>query len=116
MYFRSVFVKAIAAIILIANYSLSTSVNAQNISLSIAKSEVTTPQVKAELVAYAPDGVEPGKKVMVGLQIIHKPEWHTYWKNSGDSGQPTDLQWTLPAGVTAGEVQWPTPRKSKLAA
>ncbi len=114
MYFRSVFVKAIAAIILIANYSLSTSVNAQNISLSIAKSEVTTPQVKAELVAYAPDGVEPGKKVMVGLQIIHKPEWHTYWKNSGDSGQPTDLQWTLPAGVTAGEVQWPTPKKIKI--
>ena len=114
MYFRSVFVKAIAAIILIANYSLSTSVNAQNISLSVAKSEVTTPQVKAELVAYAPDGVEPDKKVMVGLQITHKPEWHTYWKNSGDSGQPTDLQWTLPAGVTAGEVQWPTPKKIKI--
>jgi thiol:disulfide interchange protein DsbD len=61
--------------------------------------------------AYAPDGVEPGKQVMVGLQITHKPEWHTYWKNSGDSGQPTELVWTLPAGVSAGEVQWPTPKK-----
>jgi thiol:disulfide interchange protein len=49
--------------------------------------------------------------VMVGLQITHKPEWHTYWKNSGDSGQPTELVWTLPAGVSAGEVQWPTPKK-----
>ena len=67
--------------------------------------------MKAELLAYAPDGVAPGKKVMVGLQITHQPEWHTYWMNSGDSGQPTDLQWTLPAGVTAGAVQWPTPKK-----
>ena len=67
--------------------------------------------MKAELLAYAPDGVAPGKTVMVGLQITHQPEWHTYWMNSGDSGQPTDLQWTLPVGVTAGEVQWPTPKK-----
>ena len=48
---------------------------------------------------------------MVGLQITHAPEWHTYWKNSGDSGQPTQLVWTLPAGVSAGEIQWPTPQK-----
>ena len=67
--------------------------------------------MKAELLAFAPDGVAPGKTVMVGLQITHQPEWHTYWMNSGDSGQPTDLQWTLPAGVTAGAVQWPTPKK-----
>ncbi len=85
--------------------------SAQNIALNTAKTVVTTPQVTAELLAYAPDGVEPGKQVMVGLQITHKPEWHTYWKNSGDSGQPTDLQWTLPAGVSAGVVQWPTPKK-----
>ncbi len=84
---------------------------AQNLSKNTAKSVVTTPQVVAELMAYAPDGVGPGKQVMVGLQITHQPEWHTYWKNSGDSGQPTELQWTLPAGVSAGELQWPTPKK-----
>ncbi len=85
--------------------------SAQNLPSSTAKTVVTTPQVKAELLAYAPDGVGPGKQVLVGLQITHKPEWHTYWKNSGDSGQPTELQWTLPAGVSTGEVQWPTPKK-----
>jgi thiol:disulfide interchange protein len=99
------------AICLVAAYAISNWATAQNISLSSAKSVVTTPQVRAELMAYAPDGVEPGKQVMVGLQITHKPEWHTYWKNSGDSGQPTELVWTLPAGVSAGEVQWPTPKK-----
>ena len=72
---------------------------------------MSSPQATAEILAYAPDGVGVGKKLMVGLQITHAPEWHTYWKNSGDSGQPTDMQWTLPAGASAGEVQWPVPKK-----
>ncbi|MBA2965460.1 MULTISPECIES: protein-disulfide reductase DsbD family protein [Ramlibacter] len=72
---------------------------------------VTTERVHAELLAYAPDGLAPGKPVWVGLQLAHQPGWHTYWKNSGDSGLPTQLQWTLPAGVTAGPIDWPLPKK-----
>ena len=64
--------------------------------------------------AHAPDGADPGKTVWVGLQLTHKPEWHTYWKNAGDSGLPTVLNWTLPAGVTAGEIAWPTPHKIRI--
>jgi thiol:disulfide interchange protein len=72
---------------------------------------VTTPQVRAELVAHAPEGVAPGKPMWLGLKIDHQPHWHTYWKNPGDSGLPTVMAWSLPAGATAGEIQWPTPRK-----
>jgi len=72
---------------------------------------VTTPQVRAELVAHAPDGITPGKPVWLGLKIEHQPHWHTYWKNPGDSGLPTTLKWTLPAGLTAGDVVWPTPSR-----
>ena len=72
---------------------------------------VTTDQVRAELLAFAPDGVGPGKQVWVGLQIAHQPEWHTYWKNSGDSGLPTVLEFKLPAGIDPGEIAWPTPKK-----
>jgi thiol:disulfide interchange protein DsbD len=72
---------------------------------------VTTPHVRAELVAHAPDGVTPGAPVWVGLQITHQPEWHTYWKNAGDSGLPTEMTWTLPAGVSAGDIAWPVPEK-----
>jgi len=79
-----------------------------------AKSAVTTERVRAELLAHAPDGVAPGKQVWVGLQLAHQPEWHTYWKNSGDSGLPTQLQWTLPPGVVAGDIAWPVPRKIRI--
>jgi thiol:disulfide interchange protein/DsbC/DsbD-like thiol-disulfide interchange protein len=75
---------------------------------------VQTERVRAELMAYAPEGVAPGKPMWLGLQLAHQPEWHTYWKNPGDSGLPTTLQWTLPAGVVAGDIAWPVPRKLPL--
>ncbi len=76
---------------------------------------VTTPRVRAELMAYAPDGVQVGKPLWLGLQLQHQAGWHSYWKNPGDSGLPTQLTWTLPAGVTAGNIQWPTPKKIPIA-
>jgi thiol:disulfide interchange protein len=76
-----------------------------------AAAVVTTERVRAELLVHAPQGVEPGKPVWLGLQLAHQPEWHTYWKNSGDSGLPTQLAWTLPSGVQAGEIAWPVPKK-----
>ncbi len=72
---------------------------------------VTTGEVRAELVAHAPQGVAPGLPIWLGLQLEHQPHWHTYWKNPGDSGLPTTLAWQLPAGVSAGDVAWPTPKK-----
>ncbi|MES2414060.1 MAG: thioredoxin family protein [Pseudomonadota bacterium] len=72
---------------------------------------VVTDQVRAELLAWAPDGIEPGKQVWLGLKLDHQPEWHTYWKNSGDSGLPTVLEWKLSAGTDPGEIAWPTPKK-----
>ena len=76
-----------------------------------ASTVISTDQVRAELMAFAPEGVQPGKPLWVGLQIAHQPKWHTYWKNSGDSGLPTVLEWQLPAGITAGDIAWPTPKK-----
>ncbi|MBP6898797.1 MAG: thioredoxin family protein [Burkholderiaceae bacterium] len=76
-----------------------------------AGSSLQTPQVRAELVAHAPEGLQPGKPLWLGLKIEHQPHWHSYWKNPGDSGLPTTLAWTLPPGVQAGEIEWPTPRR-----
>ena len=74
---------------------------------------VTTPQLRAELVAHAPQGVQAGQALWVGLQLTHQPDWHTYWRNPGDSGLPTQIEFKLPMGIIAGEVQWPLPHKLK---
>ena len=79
-----------------------------------SSSRVQTEQVSAELLAHAPQGLGPGRPVWLGLQITHQNEWHTYWKNPGDSGLPTSLEWTLPAGLQAGDIAWPTPKKFPL--
>ncbi|MEI6028880.1 MAG: thioredoxin family protein [Betaproteobacteria bacterium] len=75
-----------------------------------ATAAVRTEQVRAELVAHAPEGVAPGRPLWLGLRIEHQPHWHTYWKNPGDSGLATSLTWGLPAGFAAGEIAWPTPK------
>ena len=71
---------------------------------------VTTPQVRAELMAYAPQGVQAGQALWVGLQLKHQPGWHTYWQNPGDSGLATQLNWQLPPGMKAQELLWAIPR------
>ena len=75
---------------------------------------VTTPRVKAQLVVLAPQGIAPGQPLMLGLRIEHQPHWHTYWKNPGDSGLPTQLAWQLPQGLSAGDIQWPTPQQLRV--
>ncbi len=73
---------------------------------------MTTGEVRAELVAYAPHGLmPPGAPVWLGLALSHQPHWHSYWKNPGDSGMPTLLRWTLPEGATAGDIEWPAPQR-----
>ena len=53
----------------------------------------------------------PGETVMAAVRLQMDPGWHTYWRNGGESGGPTKIEWELPAGVTAGEIQWPVPEK-----
>lgn len=66
------------------------------------------PKVQAELIA-AVGSIEPGVPFSVGLHQRIAPRWHTYWKNPGDSGEPTRITWTLPDGFTASEIRWPVP-------
>ena len=52
--------------------------------------------------------ITPGQPFTIALRMQHEPHWHSYWINAG-TGYPTSLVWTLPAGFTASEIQWPTP-------
>ncbi|HEU0037738.1 MAG TPA: protein-disulfide reductase DsbD domain-containing protein, partial [Verrucomicrobiae bacterium] len=65
---------------------------------------------EARLVLSAATG-KPGETITAAVRLKMDPGWHTYWKNPGASGQATKIEWQLPAGVTAGEIQWPVPEK-----
>src|SRR5437016_14222436 len=55
----------------------------------------------------------PGQENLLGIHFSLEKDWHIYWINPGDSGQPPVFQWQLPAGFRAGEVRWPRPEKLK---
>ena len=74
-------------------------------------SVVSTAQVQATLQVYAPNGLGAGETFWLGLQIQHQAHWHTYWRNPGDSGLATELQWQLPEGLKPGNLIWPAPQK-----
>jgi len=69
---------------------------------------VTTEHVEAQLVSDV-KSAQPGKPLLVGLKLRMADQWHTYWKNPGDSGLPTRIRWELPPGWKAGEIRWPYP-------
>ncbi|HKQ30450.1 MAG TPA: protein-disulfide reductase DsbD domain-containing protein, partial [Burkholderiales bacterium] len=71
---------------------------------------VKTPRVTAQLVAEH-TAVIPGRGTAIALKLKHVSGWHTYWRNPGDSGLPTTIQWQLSEGVRVSEIQWPTPRR-----
>mgnify|MGYP003580090220 CR=1 FL=1 len=66
--------------------------------------------VQARLVSEQAS-VAPGATVLVGLHMKIHPGWHTYWRNPGDSGIATTIEWILPQGYAAGDIQWPLPER-----
>ena len=70
-------------------------------------------RIAAELVPMS-RWAAPGSTTVVAVRQEIAPGWHTYWRNPGDSGGATTLDWTLPAGVEAGEIVWPLPERQRL--
>ncbi len=66
--------------------------------------------VQARLLT-ATNTVPAGSEGSIGLHLTQDEGWHTYWKSPGAIGQPTDITWTLPEGVTVGPHQYPVPQR-----
>lgn len=56
----------------------------------------------------------PGRDAMLGLSFKLDPGWHVYWSNAGDSGDPPDVKWQFPAGITAAPMEFPAPKRLPL--
>jgi thiol:disulfide interchange protein DsbD len=71
---------------------------------------VQQPHSQAELIAER-RALTPGRPLTVALRLQMEEGWHVYWKNPGDSGMATSIAWALPAGFSAGAIQWPHPER-----
>lgn len=71
------------------------------------------PQTRVKLL-LSHEVARPGETITAALEVSSNPKWHTYWRNPGDAGIATTVKWDLPAGITAGEIQWPVPHKMTL--
>lgn len=67
-----------------------------------------TPYVESELVSSRA-AIAPGERFTIALRQRIIPGWHTYWINPGDSGEPTELSWTVPPGFAIGALRHPAP-------
>jgi thiol:disulfide interchange protein len=74
---------------------------------------VKAQHLTAELVSLGP-AIAPGGTQAVGLVLTIEEHWHVYFVDAGDSGEPPKVTWTLPAGITAGAMQFPIPERLPL--
>ncbi len=79
----------------------------------VAQSVVNTGQVKAELVSEQ-TAIQPGKAFSVALRLTLEDHWHVYWQNPGEAGFPPAVDWELPEGFAAGEMQFPYPHRKNF--
>ena len=74
---------------------------------------VKAQHLTVEMVSLGP-AIAPGGTQVVGLVFSIDEHWHVYWVNAGDSGEPPHIAWTLPAGISAGPMQFPIPERLPL--
>ena len=69
-----------------------------------------TDETAARLIA-GQRGLSSDGRIWLGVQIKLAPGWKTYWRNPGESGAPTRLNWDASRNVETVEVRWPVPQR-----
>ena len=82
--------------------------------LRATPSSVDALHLRVELLTSRDKLYRGGPSGYVGLYFKLDPGWHIYWKNAGDAGDPPHLHWSLPDGITAGELEFPAPKRLNL--
>lgn len=68
------------------------------------------PKARVTLVPFSTH-IAPDQSIELGVRFELESGWHMYWQNSGDAGSPPKVSWKLPEGITAGDLQFPAPKK-----
>ena len=84
-----------------------------SLSTQAVESDISThPHISVSLLSEDSHLIK-GQTHRIALKLQPDEGWHTYWKNPGDTGQPTTMEWNLPEGFIVGEIDWPIPERIK---
>lgn len=83
----------------------------QAVPVHAAQSVTTARAEHVALDAALQAAAKPGATDWVAFHFAIAPGWHLYWTNPGETGLPTEVKWTLPRGVSAGDTRWPVPER-----
>lgn len=70
---------------------------------------VETDYGSVELISEVGSVPRSGGTITVGFYLEPIEGWHAYWTNPGDAGLPVEINWTLPEGFQASDLQFPAP-------
>ena len=104
----------LAAILLVLAALLPVGLHAQVVTVGDGHAgPFKAEHLTVELVTLAPQ-IAAGGAARIGLSFTIEENWHVYWINAGDSGEPPAIKWTLPKGIVAGPLQFPPPQRLPL--
>ena len=59
------------------------------------------------------NNINDGQPFRLAIIASLEKDWHIYWKGSGESGQPTIINWESPDGFSTSSTSYPVPYKSE---
>jgi len=80
-----------------------------NIANALVISKMTD-RVKVTMITDK-DIVTSNSDLNILIKLEMKDDWHTYWRNPGDAGLPTKINWKLPSGYKSKILAWTAPMK-----
>jgi thiol:disulfide interchange protein DsbD len=83
------------------------------VCVDLSAQAVRTRHLTVELITER-TAIAPNHDFLAGLYFQLDPGWHIYWINAGDAGEPPRMEWKLPPGIAAGELQFPAPQRLPL--
>ena len=77
------------------------------VSYQLIAQQLTAASAKFVVDSYS---LEKSRSIPIGILVELEKGWHLYWRNSGDTGMPTTVEFDLPEGITVSGIQWAVPK------
>lgn len=83
-------------------------------TLSQQSNYATGPHIQLALLSNK-NALVAGDTVELGVIFAPDPQWHTYWRNPGDSGESPTIEWESSQKLVFGDINWPIPKAISVA-